>query len=94
MERKQEVAETLALMVLEWLAGQDDLLGVFMGATGSTEADLLNRVSEPEFLAAILDFMLLDDAWVVAFMSDRDVSAEAILQARQALPGGAETHWT
>ncbi len=94
MNQDPQAAETLALTALEWLAGRADLLDVFMGATGSTEADLRLRASEPEFLAAVLDFLLMDEAWVIAFSTDREVAAEALLQARAVLLGGAQTHWT
>ncbi|MEM6499934.1 MAG: DUF3572 domain-containing protein [Pseudomonadota bacterium] len=94
MEHQLEAAETLALSVLEWLAGREDLLSVFMGSTGSTEEDLRTRAAEPEFLAAVLDFLLTDDAWVIAFSTDSGIATDALLQARHVLPGGAQTHWT
>lgn len=94
MDPNPHAAETLALTALDWLVGRTDLLDVFMGATGSTEADLRTRMSEPEFLISVLDFILMDDAWVIAFSADRDIAAEAVWQARQALPGGAHPHWT
>lgn len=35
-----DAAETLGLKALAWLAGNDELLPVFLGATGASEADL------------------------------------------------------
>jgi len=64
---QQNSAETIALQALGWLAGNDALLPVFLGATGASEADLRERATEPEFLGAVLDFLMMDDAWVVAF---------------------------
>ncbi|HDR28914.1 DUF3572 domain-containing protein [Rhodovulum sp.] len=87
-------AETLALNALAWLAGQDSLLAVFLGATGATENDLRNRADDPEFLASVLDFLLMDDAWVLAFCQAHDLPGAALMQARAALPGGADPHWT
>ncbi|MEM6375317.1 MAG: DUF3572 domain-containing protein [Pseudomonadota bacterium] len=94
MDPEREKAETLALTALGWLAGREDLLDVFMGATGSSASDLRNRAAEPEFLAAVLDFLLMDDAWVLAFSDESGVATGALVQARQALPGGEQTHWT
>ena len=87
-------AEILALQALSWLAGQEGLLGVFLGSSGMSEADLKANAAEPETLAAILDFILMDDAWVMGFSADHGLPPEDVLQARGALPGGADPHWT
>lgn len=89
-----ENAETLALKALGWLVGNEDLLPVFLGASGATEADLRARTSDPAFLGAVLDFLMLDDAWVVAFCDAHGVAYESPMMARAALPGGAQMHWT
>ena len=90
----QEHAETLALKCLEWLAGNDELLPVFMGSTGVGEDDMRERAGDPEFLASILDFLLMDDSWVVEFCEDYSVSPDMPMQARAALPGGGSVNWT
>ncbi|GAA0310605.1 DUF3572 domain-containing protein [Rhodovulum strictum] len=89
-----ESADTLALKALGWLAGQDDLLAIFMGATGASGQDLRARADDPEFLASVLDFLLMDDAWVLAFCQAHGLPGEALMRARAALPGGADPHWT
>ena len=60
-------AETIALRALAWLVGNDELRTVFLGATGASPEDLRTRVGEPAFLAAVLSFLTMDDAWVIAF---------------------------
>lgn len=94
MAYTQESAETLALTTLGWLAGNDELLPVFMGASGLSEADLRARATDPEFLGAVLDFMLMDDAWVIQFCDETATPYAALAQARAALPGGEQVHWT
>ena len=37
---RQEAAETVALQVLSWLAGNDELFPVFLGATGASGSDM------------------------------------------------------
>lgn len=86
---RQDSAETLALQALSWLAGNEDLLPVFMGATGASVSDLAARAGEGAFLASVLDFLLMDDAWVIAFCDATGLRYEAPLQARAWLPGGA-----
>ncbi|MGR3760200.1 DUF3572 domain-containing protein [Roseobacteraceae bacterium NS-SX3] len=92
--KSAEAAETLALQALAWLAGNDELLPVFLGATGASEADLRARAAEPEFLGSVLDFLTMDDAWVIAFCDSAGLSYEAPMHARMALPGGAQVNWT
>lgn len=87
-------AETLALEALGWLASHDDLLPVFLGSTGASGDDLKARAADAEFLGSVLDFLLMDDAWVVAFCDAEGHGYDAPMQARQALPGGEQVHWT
>jgi hypothetical protein len=94
MSLSQEAAETVALQALTWLAGNEDLLPVFLGSTGASEADLRTRMSSPDFLLSVLDFLMMDDAWVIAFCDASSIPYERPMQARHALPGGAPTHWT
>ena len=90
----EESAEILAIKALSWLVGNDDLLPVFLGSTGATEADLRQRSKDPEFLASVLDFLLMDDAWVQGFCDVEGYAGDFPLRARAALPGGAQVNWT
>jgi hypothetical protein len=90
----RESAETLALRALGWLVTQEELLPGFLAATGSAPADLPARATEPEFLAAVMDFLLAEDALVMAFCDAAGLPYEAPMQARAGLPGGELPHWT
>lgn len=90
----RESAETLALGALEWLVGHDELLPVFLGASGAGLEDLKSGAGDPAFLGSVLDFLLMDDAWVMAFCDTRGLAYDRLMQARMALPGGAAMHWT
>lgn len=91
---QQEVAETIALQALGWLAANEELLPVFMGATGTSTADFKSRAGEPEFLCSVLDFLMMDDAWVIEFCDTQGSAYDQLMRARQALPGGAQINWT
>ena len=91
---QQNAAETLALEALAWLAANDELLPVFLGATGASAADLRAGAGEPAFLGSVLDFLTMDDAWVVAFCDHAGRAYEEPLRARQALPGADTMNWT
>ncbi|MEM6941136.1 MAG: DUF3572 domain-containing protein [Pseudomonadota bacterium] len=90
----RDAAETLALQALAWIAAHDDLMPVFLGSSGASEAQLRQGVADPELLAAVLDFLLMDDAWIMAFCDQADLPYARVMAARAALPGGGETHWT
>ena len=94
MTYSPEAAETLALQALGWLAANEDLLPVFLGATGVDEASLRAQAAQPEFLAAVLDFLMMDDAWVMAFCDEHALPYERPMMARAALPGGMQMNWT
>jgi hypothetical protein len=87
-----ERAETVALQALGWLAANEDLLPAFMGASGVSEGDLRARAADPDFLGAVLDFITMDDAWVVAFCDSAGLAYTDPQVARQALPGGEVVH--
>lgn len=94
MSLTRNAAETIALDAVAWLVGNEDLLPVFLGATGAAQADLRTAVGDPDFLGSVLDFIMMDDAWVIAFCDTRRMPYERLAEARQALPGGEQRHWT
>ncbi|WP_071673588.1 DUF3572 domain-containing protein [Nioella nitratireducens] len=87
-------AEEIALLAMGWLAGNDALLPVFMGASGASLDDLRKGASDPAFLGSVLDFLMMDDAWVIACCDSLSLPYETMLQARQGLPGGNLPSWT
>lgn len=89
-----EQALTIAIKALGWLAGNEELLPVFLGASGAAIEDLRDQAEDPAFLASTLDFLLMDDAWVIAFCESASLPFETPMQARQCLPGAEQVHWT
>jgi Protein of unknown function (DUF3572) len=94
MSLSADAAETLALKALAWLVTNDDLLPVFLNATGTGEKDLRERAGDPEFLGSVLDFLMMDDAWIIAFCDANATPYEHPMLARAALPGGQQVNWT
>lgn len=91
---RQESAETIALQALSWLAADEDLLPTFLSTTGAALSDVAQNAADPVFLGSVLDFLLMDDAWIVAFCDSAGLRYDAVMQARSALPGGEMAHWT
>lgn len=94
MTMTPDAAEEIGLKCLAWLVGEEDLLPVFLGATGASEADLRTSASDPVFLGSVLDFLLMDDAWILQMSTATGLAPDLPYQARQALPGGDNMHWT
>ena len=91
---QSEAAHVLALQALGWIAAEDEVFPAFLTATGANLCDLRARASDPDFLAAVLDFLMQDDKWVVAFCDAQGQPYTAPQAARSALPGGAVMDWT
>ena len=89
-----EQAEGIAIRALGWLAGNEDLCPVFLGSTGAAAEDLRALARDAAFLASVLEFVTMDDAWVVAFCDANNLEYDAPLRARHALPGAEQVHWT
>ena len=89
-----DLAQTIALQALAWLVGNDELCPTFLGSTGSSVDDLRDRAADPEFQASVLEFLTMDDAWVMAFCDEAGLKYDQPLQARYALPGAEQIHWT
>ena len=94
MQLSADAAETFALQALAWLVANDDLLPVFLGATGASESDLRDQAGAPEFLGSVLDFLMMNDAWVIEFCDTISAPYGRLMLARATLPGGAQVNWT
>lgn len=94
MAMSVESAEVFALQALGWIVGQEDILPAFLGATGSSEGDIRDRVADPEFQLSVLEFLMMDDQWIISCCDALNVPYERVAEARQSMPGGAEVSWT
>lgn len=90
----REQAETIAIRALGWLAAQEGMLQEFLGMSGASVDDLRGGALRPEFLGAVLDFILAEDARVVAYCDEAGLSYTDPMRARAVLPGGDLPHWT
>lgn len=89
-----ERAETIALQALGWLASNDELWPTFLGSTGASTDDMRDRAKDPAFLGSVLEFLTMNDDWIVAFCDAEGLSYDDPLRARYALPGAEMINWT
>ena len=90
----KEQSEALALQALGWIAASDDLMGIFLGATGASVDDVRAQATDPTFLGSVLDFLLMNDEWITGFCDANNYDYQRPKIARQMLPGGELPHWT
>ena len=89
-----ETAETIALQALAWIAADEELLPVFMGATGAGVDDMKTRATDGDFLVSVLDFLMMDDAWIIRFCEAHGLEYDTPQKARMVFPGGQDVSWT
>ena len=90
----RDSAELLAIEALTWLVGNEELLPIFLGSSGASEADLRTGAKDPDFLASVLDFLMMDDTWITEFCQTAEYAPDFPMRARASLPGGAQVNWT
>jgi uncharacterized protein DUF3572 len=89
-----EAAQAVALQALTHIAADEDLLGAFLAQTGLAVDELKTQATDPALLGGVLDFLMGDEASLVAFCEAAQMEPEMPGIARRSLPGGEEVHWT
>lgn len=80
-----EDAETVALKAVGFIAADDDLMARFVALTGCGAGDLRARLADRGFLAAVLDFVLADEATTLRFAESEAFAPETPMLARARL---------
>ncbi len=90
----RDAAEVLALEALGWLAADPDRAERFFAVAGTGADEMRERAQDPDYLGAVLDYLLMDEPQLLAFCADADMAPDRPMRARAGLPGGADPHWT
>jgi len=80
-------AEKLGLEALAFLAASPDDLNRFLSLSGLDAASLRSRAAEPHLLAAVLEFLLANEALLTRFCQEGCVDAKAVHLAAARLAG-------
>jgi hypothetical protein len=84
-----ESAQIIALQALFYVTSDEQRLSAFVAKTGVGVGDLKEGARQPAFLGGILDFLLEDEASLLAFCENVGIPPETPIRARAALPGAA-----
>jgi len=82
-----EAAETVALQALAYVVGDAAARERFLALSGTDPAHLRTQAGNAAFLAGVLDFVLADEALLVAFCAAAEIAPDAPQHARACLPG-------
>lgn len=91
---QQENALIIGMKALGWIAAQDSVFEAFLNTTGARVEDLRQQAGDPVFIAQVLDFVMLQDEWVLGFAADSALGPEQVVAARTVLGGGDMMNWT
>lgn len=83
----QEIAETIGLKALKFLAEDGPRLGRFLALTGLGPADLKRSASSPAVLQAVLEHLLSDESLLLVFAAEADVAPADVEPASRVLAG-------
>jgi hypothetical protein len=82
-----EVAETLAIQALAFLAGEPESLGRFLAITGIGPEEIRDAAREPRFLVGVLDYLASDEPLLIAFAKQIGVDPADVMRASAVLGG-------
>lgn len=84
-----DIAETIAIQALNFIAGDADRLGRFLAITGIGPTEIRAASGQPGFLAGVLEYLLADEHLVTEFANHAAIDPAEVGQAHLAL-GGAQ----
>jgi Protein of unknown function (DUF3572) len=83
-------AQSLAVTALGFIAADSDRLSRFLSLTGLGPDNLRTAAADPAFLGSVMDYLIADEALLVAFAADASVKPEAVARAHFVLRGPSE----
>lgn len=90
----KEQAETLALQALSYIIGNTTLCVRFLDLTGLQPSDFNTRMTDSDFLGAILDFLLGHEPDLIEFCAGLSIDPQNPARASALLSGPASHHWS
>jgi hypothetical protein len=86
-KQRQEAASAMAVAALGFIAGEPERLGRFLAITGIGPESIRAAARQPDFLLGVLDYLVGDEALLVAFAKENDYEPEHVARAREVLAG-------
>ena len=81
----REAAEMLAIRALQHLAGDSEQIARFLSLSGIAPEELREAANSTDFLSGVLDYLMGDEATLVAFAASAGCEPGEIATPRAAL---------
>jgi hypothetical protein len=79
--------ETIGLRALAFVAADSEALERFLALSGADGMALRAQASDPEFLSAVLDYLLANEPLLIAFCKDESLEPREVHLAAARLVG-------
>lgn len=86
-EMTRELAETVAIQALSFIAEEPERLGRFLALTGIGPESLRDAAREPNFLLGVLDHLAANEPLLREFATQKEIAPEIVTAARDLLAG-------
>jgi hypothetical protein len=83
----KDVAESLAIQALSYLASDGERLGRFLAVTGVGPGEIRSAAGEPGFLVGVLEYLASDEPLLAGFAAEVGINPTDIAKAHAALGG-------
>jgi hypothetical protein len=83
----RELAETVAIQALSFIAGEPQRLDHFLALTGLQPESLRAAAGEPNFLLGVLDYVAGNEPLLRDFATEREIEPDIVTRARDVLAG-------
>ncbi|GGF79417.1 MULTISPECIES: DUF3572 domain-containing protein [Rhizobium] len=80
-------AEETAAAVLGWMAGEPDMMQRFLALSGVAPDQIRSAISDPGFLAGVIDFIMSHEPTLLAFCEATGTKPETVIAAHQHYSG-------
>ena len=85
-DRARERAETMALLMVQFLLGDDERTDGLFDTTGLSPDDLRAGITDPAFLGGVMDYLLSREDLLIVFCEEQNIDPTMPLRVRQVLP--------
>lgn len=79
--QKPASPDETAAAILQWLADDPEMLGRFLALSGVQPSQLRTAISDPGFLAGLIDFIMSHEPTLLAFCEATEWQPEAVVAA-------------
>lgn len=81
---------TIALKLMAFIAEDDERMERFASLSGMSLGDLKEGAENPVFLGFLLDYAMQDEALILSFAENNQISPQSLASARRQLPGASD----